>query len=408
MGKASTREHRKSSTETAVVLPLPRHKKILFWCILFVIQILLLYLAVIMVRTYKIYHYTKANRRTWSGHVHQSDQLLGYAAVPNSQGEHIFPIGPNIPMRYDENGFRVPMDVVQTGKKPRPVILALGCSFTYGDAVTAEETFTYRLGQHLHGTALNAGICGYGYTQMLLSAEGLIPQWQPDYVIVQYSPWLVERAQSPFAPSYYGKLPVPYFYEKNGFAIHPPVFLSRLFSVPVEDYLYTPKGLFDYFSFLGSVGFPLLIYDDYHMLLYSVQRLLGITPPPTKDRQALEKYILKYLSDLAAKHHSRMIVLVLDQGPNMSTLSETIIPDKVTVVNAHNELLARLQVCDAETYRKQYALWRGDPPCIVDTHPNARAHDIIAREIFTAIKSEPGFINRLDVDRNNRSEINSK
>src|SRR5688572_21914200 len=141
-------------------------------------------------RSWAAWSFLKSDHLGFRGRVHQADAELGFAAVPAADGFHVFPIGPPIPMRYDEDGFRVPAGTPAGQPRRRPLVMALGCSFTYGDGCRAEDVYVHRVAQELGGTALNAGKCAYGLSQMLLLARKLIPAYQPDYVLVQFSTWL--------------------------------------------------------------------------------------------------------------------------------------------------------------------------------------------------------------------------
>jgi hypothetical protein len=55
------------------------------------------------------------------------------------------------------------------------------------------------------------GVSSYGLSEMMVLAKRLVPIQKPDYLLVPYSPWLVGRAQSPFAPTYFGSVVTPYF-----------------------------------------------------------------------------------------------------------------------------------------------------------------------------------------------------
>jgi hypothetical protein len=141
---------------------LSRKKIIAFYLMAFIAFTVFIsspYFAYNLYQAYSIYGYVKTSQRGWSGKVHRADAELGFAPIPNARGAHVFPIGPDIPMRYDENGFRVPVTESSASSNQRPLILALGCSFTYGDATPAEETSPYLVGQYLRGTVKNAEVC---------------------------------------------------------------------------------------------------------------------------------------------------------------------------------------------------------------------------------------------------------
>jgi hypothetical protein len=136
-----------------------------------------------------------------------ADSLLGYRMIPNTRAENALPyrtdhtaviIGPD--------GFRVASSAGALDTAKRPLLLFLGDSFTYGACCTAEESFAYRCAHQLDASYIDAGAGGYGFAQMLLLARTLIPRYRPDAVIVQRSPWLLQRSMSPFAPSHFGKI----------------------------------------------------------------------------------------------------------------------------------------------------------------------------------------------------------
>ena len=151
------------------------------------------YLLLIGQRAFSAYSFLKSDHLGFRGQVHRADPELGFAAVPGAQGFHVFPVGPPFPMRYDAEGFRIPASQAPDAVRRRPLVLALGCSFTYGDGCRAEDVYPQLVAAELGGTALNAGKCAYGLSQMLLLARRLIPQYKPDYVLVQFSTWLPGR-----------------------------------------------------------------------------------------------------------------------------------------------------------------------------------------------------------------------
>jgi len=161
-------------------------------------------------------------------------------------------------MRYDKDGFRIPVEGNTTLSNPHPLVLTLGGSFTYGDATYAEDTYPHLIARYLGGTTRNAGRCGYGISQMMILAKRLVPTHKPDYLIVQYSPWLIDRARNPFAPTHFGKTPTPFFYGKDELEVHPPVFATKNRDIPLDRYRGSPKDAIDFVSFLWNVGVPSL------------------------------------------------------------------------------------------------------------------------------------------------------
>ena len=336
-------------------------------------------------RSWKFYNYiTDEHRRGWRGQAHIPDAEFGLKPKPGVYAAHIFPVGADIPMHFDNWGFRVPVDTAGRALPlKRPLLLFLGCSFTYGDACRAEDAFPFLTAQALGGTELNRGVCSWGLAQMMLDGERLLAEFQPDWLVVQYSPWLVERALGGMAPLYYGHCPVPYFIQRDGtLNLQPPPFGWKAGTLPVNDYD-GAAGHGRFLSFLSRIGLPLYLYDDFNMSRLFAARMLGILPPCTLDRRAVVRTVYNQLAEAAHKHGSRMVALRLTGGfknPGDDEWAEILkIPDIITV-DAEAALLDSLPATGLD-YNHAYKHWRGEPPVMVDGHPNPPAHRIIAGAI---------------------------
>jgi hypothetical protein len=364
-------------------------KKLLFYTVMFLMPVAvfaLCSLSYTAFKTVRLFHIQGG----WKGKIHTSHPQLGYAHIPNARGAVLFQAGPEVPTWYDADGFRVP-DRQSASSHPRPLILALGCSFTYGYATRAEETYTYLVGQSLNGESKNAGVVGYGLCQMFLLAKKLIPALKPDYLLVQYSPWLVDRAQTPVGALNIGRIPTPYFYEKDSrFVIHPPVYPAKVFDFPVDRYLNAQGKWGNGWSFYWKVSVPLLVYDGWNMARYTVSRGIGTVPKPTSSREGLITYVYNEINAIARENAAKTIIVVLGNDTTPVAIKEQWFPSNALIVNAHDSLLKRLPVLNAENYLKEYAHFRGCPPKIVDVHPNERAHRIIADALVSAIRKSEG------------------
>jgi tetratricopeptide (TPR) repeat protein len=383
-------------------LPLSRRKKILFFGVLFGILLplvfSLLYFGSLLSNTAQLYQFVKSNQYGWKGALHAYDPALGLAPIPNSQGAEIL-YGAEIPVRFDQNGFRVPADDTLPPSPPRPLTLALGCSFTYGTKSLAEETYPYRVGRYMNGTSLNAGVTGYGLAQMLILARRLIPQYKPDYVLVQYSPWLVDRAQSPFFPTFYGRVATPFFADSpdGGLFLQPPLFVSNIFDLPTAEYRDTPPGVADYLSFLEHVGLPLFVYTDFNTAFYRAKIFTGLVPPPTGNREKVVEYVYGEIAKLCQENQARMLIVLLGSGPPLEGKELQALRGikYATIVDAQSALY-ELADENEEIYSRAYQHWLGSPPVVVDHHPNAAAHEIIASEILRAMTRPEEEIARLE------------
>jgi hypothetical protein len=362
-------------------------KKILFSAILLFFVISLLYFESVLGNTTRLYQFVKSDKYGWKGKVHAYNPILGFAPIPDAQGAEIL-YGLEIPVRYDQNGFRVPVNNALQSASPRPLILALGCSFTYGAGGLAEEAYPYLVGSHINGTSLNAGVSGYGLAQMLLLARRLIPQYSPDYVLVQYSPWLVDRAQRPFFPTFYGRVATPFFVDSpdGELLLQPPVFVTNVFDLPASEYRDTPPGAVDYLSFLVRVGLPLFTYTDFNMAVYRMKTSAGFIPPPTENREKIIEHVYGEIAELCQENQARMLIVLLTTSPvglepSLEGEELQILQDiqYATIVDAQSTLYE---------LAGEYQYWRGSPPVVIDHHPSAVAHEIIASEILQAI-AEP-------------------
>lgn len=102
--------------------------------------------------------------------------------MPNP-GVRIAGIGGSTTHTIDAHGLRF------TGKRPfsnEGTILAVGDSFTYGDEVNDEEAWPAQLQRLTGRRVLNGGVTGYGFDQIVLRAEQLVPLHRPAVVIAGF------------------------------------------------------------------------------------------------------------------------------------------------------------------------------------------------------------------------------
>lgn len=344
-------------------------------------------------RTNEVYRFLKSYGKEWSGKIHIEDPKLGYRSIPNSKGFISF-FGENIPVNYDTNGFRVPANYSSGGQYNKPRYLFLGCSLTFGDPCRAEDTFPYLIAEQLGVEVINAGYCSYGLTQMLLLARELIPKHKPDYVIVQYSSWLVDRAARMYAPSYFGKLPAPYFYESNGaMEIADPLYLTKIFSFPIDEYRKTERGVRDFISFMINVSIPLFIYDDFNNITSSIRMRFGLVPEPSDDKERIKNYAYREIYKACKENSCKMIILSIGEFRGDRIVHEKFdVDNDVIRVSAdmylRNNIIRQERKYSPDLIYKYYSHWRWDGKeyVKVDTHPNTQAHRIIANAVIDKIQ----------------------
>ena len=145
-------------------------KNIVYFYLILLITLILLYIVLLVIRSQKIYSYVKHGKKGFSSAIFTNDSELGFSSIPNVNAGMVGAKGINIPIRYNKDRFRIPINTKHEKGKLRPLVLALGGSFTHGDYCLAEETYPYIVAKALNGTALNGGLGSYGLSQMLLRA----------------------------------------------------------------------------------------------------------------------------------------------------------------------------------------------------------------------------------------------
>jgi lysophospholipase L1-like esterase len=126
----------------------------------------------------------------------QADPVSGYTLRPGFRGREIAPDGEfDTDATIDGDGLR---DHRHTAP-PRPLILALGDSMTFGEGVPADRTWSATLERAGGVRVENSGVPGYSTRQMAGRARRLIPLLHPDLVLVMLSPrWDHQRCAAPF------------------------------------------------------------------------------------------------------------------------------------------------------------------------------------------------------------------
>lgn len=378
---------------------LPGRKRVLYALTLLLLCLLVLalvYLTTAWGRGAQFYGQIKqgaaaGSRNGYRGDLLQYDASLGYASKPGGSGRWLIAYGDPVPAYIDADGLRVPSPEAAADGERRPRLLFLGDSFTYGQLVAAENAFAWKAAAKLGGTALNAGVPGYNLAQMTLRARQLVPKLKPDYVVVQYSPWLAERALTEFAPSVYPThVSVPYYANSDaGLAIQPPLFRPAIFSLP-EKYWQSAPGFADRFSFITTVALPALLWDDSNMLWLRSKQLLGLAKRPATDQEAVIRKAYDDINNVARENGARLIIAVLGFGEEFPVPGQ-LFPRDIYGVNTQIALMQPLQDKSRDSYVRHYWLWRGNPPQPVDAHPNEQAHEIIAQTLAQRVRMAPAL-----------------
>lgn len=126
----------------------------------------------------------------------QPDALSGYTLRPGFRGREIAPGDEfDVAAVVDGRGRR---DHRHTAP-PRPNILAIGDSMTFGEGVEADRAFAAVLERESGVRVYNGGVPGYSSGQMVGRLRRLLPELRPAAVVMTLSPlWDRQRCPAPF------------------------------------------------------------------------------------------------------------------------------------------------------------------------------------------------------------------
>lgn len=348
----------------------------------------------------KLYTHYKNNTGVL-GDVFMADDTLGHRGVPNGDGKTVYALSNSkieVPIKLDANGYRVP---VSSQKAERDsLMMFLGCSFTWGDYVLAEQNYASLVADSLHYTPLNCGVDAYGLAQMLILAERNIVKYHPKVLSVQYSPWLADRARFMFYPTIYGEMPYPFFTgnDKQELALHLPYFRSSLYNPANRLFKTSPVSFSDKISFFFKVGVPMLV-DTWKKQSFLLGMRLGIVPSSEPDNKKIEQYVYQRIYQLCKENGVQLVVINIggfgytDEERMTNHYDRkrfnTSLPSlakEVPFIDADSVLRAGIK--KDENYSK-YVHWGKNSPTdstIYDNHPNPMAHKIIAETLVKGLK----------------------
>jgi hypothetical protein len=137
---------------------------------------------------------SSSNRLLWvrRHHGHQGsdslvftyDSLRGWAISPNLREMNAFE---GKILTSNSRGIRGKTEYAETPSFGKKRIVILGSSFTFGDEVSDDETYSHYLETLLPGTeVLNLGVGGYAHDQMLLYLKEEGVKYHPDIVMLGF------------------------------------------------------------------------------------------------------------------------------------------------------------------------------------------------------------------------------
>jgi hypothetical protein len=337
----------------------------------------------------RIYFVSKDVPKRTSKNLWRFDDNLAHRAMPNSKGNYIYYIGDSIkgevPVIFDSMGYRTVPDSLKLNSNLKD--LYLGDSFTFGDFVNAENTYPYLTSNLLHHSYVNAGASAYGIGQMYQIAKKLIPKYKFNYIFIQLSPWLTERAMNLNGSTNYGYLPFPYFSKSaDSFKLNLSVYKTRLLRSVQINLRETKISYFEKLRFMVTDGFKIEVTDYYPYKFAALKVKMGLIAKPTSDKPALENYFYDYLIELCNKNSSTPVILKLRYNAKDCQQLIDHISNRAIVVDLDHDLDSII-INKRGTFENVFGIYHhiGKDSIFVDSHPNTVAHDIMAHEIFKTL-----------------------
>ena len=257
-------------------------------------------------------------------------------------------------------------------------VLAIGCSFTFGDEVEAEETFTAVAARTLGLDAYNFGVCSYSYASVLrqledLERRGILGELAPSIVVLGAGSWMPARSLSPFYPTPDLQLAHPYIALEGGVpaVADPPDAISVRHAIGFA----TTTSYFD--GDRRDVPFDLrrrlLMLDTIPRVLLARLAQRTFANPVTPEQ--MYRFVLERISRITERIGAKLVVL------NMPIYRQEAIVDPA--------LVAAIDECHCATLVDGHrALARHDALGARLAHPDPSAHAAYAAALVEAVTTD--------------------
>jgi len=341
-----------------------------------IVLILLVFNIFITIKIHKQLTKVGAKNSRWPVGAYIYDRSIGFDFASNVSGsikkDRFY-------VKSHQLGYRI-------GESEDPVsyreggVLSLGCSFTYGDQVESEETFTQLAADGLNIPAYNYGICSFSYTHALLKAQklkdqGVLDKLKPEYVILGCWSGLPERSRSPFPPLASRNVPLPAAYltrDGQSIKIQSPMDIEGIFNL-IE--LYRKEGTDLSFKKFMKIYFsaPRIIYLYVKNNRLAQQLKLGTAHNEVSDYEVYDFYF-SGIENIFSAYGSKIIVLFMpneiDEHPDAALKK---------AIDGHPGII----FIDGLNAIDKYKVTKRD---YVGIHPKPAAHKAYAQEIVDLVR----------------------
>jgi hypothetical protein len=319
----------------------------------------------------------------WPIRAFRYHKTIGFELTPSFSG----PLENNaFYLKTHHLGYRVPKLAGQESFEPGG-ILSLGCSFTFGDGVEAEETFSYLTAKRLNLPSYNYGVCSYSYASIILQLEdlqqrGILEKLKPSLVIIGAGNWLPGRSLKPFYPTADLQFAYAYIGKKD----------NRLQIMQPNDF-YSTKHLYRLVDryFNGSDSRKVKLTPGRYLRLMSISPRVAkanldhgnFKKPPITSRE-LYDFVLGKITGILKKYDTPIIILWMpyhDEEEIAAGLVESI------------KGFENIYLVDGLAALKKYKVPR---EYYYKRHPSVEVHATYAQALLDAI---PGIFETIKIKR---------
>lgn len=150
------------------------------------------------------WHLLSEGKRGTNNSPYRADSSLGWVPIPGGTGSHTRPGNFSVEYTIDDRGYRITPRCEDTSQR----LFLFGDSYTFGYGVENQETFAWHLANEYLSPrvdVINAGVSGYGVTQMRVRFEQVLTEIQPGDVVA-FLPISEDMLRDVYDFSFLGKM----------------------------------------------------------------------------------------------------------------------------------------------------------------------------------------------------------
>ncbi len=334
------------------------------------------------------YEFVHGNRNRLSWDVHYFDKRNNWRAKPNSHGFFEYGIGDSIqgriPIYYDSLGSRTVSDELRVDSDTMD--LFIGCSFTHGAYIRAEEGFPYLVTRRLGHSLMNIGMSSYGMAQMMDRLDSALSERRFKYVFIQMSDWLSQRSMQ--LNGLYNKSypPVTYFTGGKGDYSIAPIAYRHPDYGGLRSWAGMKRTYSNRLHFMRTKGFQVEVVSYLRYKVAQIKSHLGIVPKPASDKLDLEKYFYDRVIENVRKAGAIPVLYKIYWRDKDVEPLRRYLEDKAIYADCdriEDSVTARNLRSDKKYFWISH-LHKGQK-IYYDNHPNATANALFAENILKAL-----------------------